>query len=79
MAAKTAGKTEGVKQTSRKNYYQGVQVRPVKYYNGSTHGFMAGSINGECIRDSAGKVLPYRSIPFDNNTNSVNIVEDGNI
>lgn len=45
-----------------KRYYNGVEVKPTRYYNGCTHSIMAGSVNGELVRDSKGAVVPWRSI-----------------
>lgn len=45
-----------------KRYHNGVEVKPTRYYNGCTHGIMAGSVNGELVRDVKGNVIPWRSI-----------------
>lgn len=48
--------------TQNKRYHNGVEVKPTRYYKGNTHGIMAGSVNGELVRDATGRVLPWRSI-----------------
>lgn len=45
-----------------KRYWNGVEVKPTRYYKGNTHGIMAGSVDGELVRDVKGNVVPWRSI-----------------
>ena len=45
-----------------KRYWRGMEVKPTRYYNGNTHGVMAGSVDGELVRDATGRVIPYKNI-----------------
>ena len=58
-----AKKNRGIISVQNKRFYNGMEVKPVKYFNGkSGKGLMAGSVNGELIVVENGKVRPFRSI-----------------
>jgi hypothetical protein len=55
----------GVRQTQRKKYYQGKEMKPCLYI-GKLVGqgkYMSGHVDGDVIRDSQGKPIPYHQIP----------------
>lgn len=46
-----------------KRYYRGEEVKPTRFVYSGGHSVMAGYIgDGEIIRDTNGKIIPYKSI-----------------
>jgi len=54
--------TRGQRTHNWKRMLNGIEIKPCMYVNENGKKTMAGSVDGEVIRDSNGKVLPYRSI-----------------
>ena len=54
-------KRKGQQSHNWKRYINGVEVKPCKYYT-STKSVMAGTVDGELVRDSAGAVVPFHNI-----------------
>ena len=50
--------------TQNKRVYNGVAVKPTRYYGSAHKGTMCGSIDGELVRDVQGNVLPWSHIPY---------------
>ena len=55
-------KKRGIISTQRKRYWNGLEVKPVKYYKENTSGRMVGAVNDEIIRDKTGNPIPYSQI-----------------
>ena len=55
-------KRKGMPSHNGKRYINGVEVKPTKYYSASTSGVMAGTVDGELVRDSKGAVVPLHNI-----------------
>jgi hypothetical protein len=55
----------GTRQTQRKRYYQGKEMKPCLYI-GKLVGkgrYMSGSIDGQIIMDEQGNPMPFHAIP----------------
>ena len=46
----------------RKRYYNGVEVKPTRYYGAHNKGTMCGHVDGELVRDATGRAIPWHSI-----------------
>lgn len=55
-------KRKGKQTHNWKRYVNGVEVKPCKYANGSTGMLLAGTVDGELVRDSKGAVVPFHNI-----------------
>lgn len=55
-------KQRGVISVQHKRYYNGEEVKPVKYYYKGTKCIMAGAVNDEIIRYPDGRPIPFKSI-----------------
>lgn len=62
----TSKNNPGVRQFQAKKYYQGKELKPVLYVGYSTGNgkYLSGAIDGEIVVDSAGKPMPFNSIPW---------------
>jgi len=57
-----AKKNRGPISPNNKRMWNGQEVKPTKYYGHNNKGVMAGTIDGELVRDNNGKVIPFRNI-----------------
>jgi hypothetical protein len=55
-------KQRGIISDQRKRYFNGEEVKPVKYYNSNGRAIMTGSVNDEIIRYPDGRPIPFKSI-----------------
>ena len=55
-------KRKGVPSHNFKRYVNGVEVVPCKYSTGNSGTLLAGTVDGELVRDVTGNVVPFHNI-----------------
>jgi len=57
--------TRGQRTHNWKKMLNGVEIKPCMYVNSNGKKTMAGSVDGEIVKDQNGKVVPFRAIKHD--------------